>query len=81
MPKFIISQTIDLDLQWVIEAEDVEDAMQKATGRSCDKTKIINVDHLTWDQPYDACPIPEDYNKFTYLNDEQLLVYINAGIL
>ncbi len=81
MPKFIISQTIDLDLQWIIEAEDVEDAMQKATGRSCDKTKIINVDHLTWDQPYDACPIPEDYNKFTYLNDEQLLVYINAGIL
>ena len=81
MPKFIISQTIDLDLQWIIEAEDVEDAMQKATGRSCDKTKIINVDHLTWDQPYDACPTLEGDKEFTYLNDEQLLVYINAGIL
>ena len=51
MPKFIISQTIDLDLQWVIEAEDVEDAMQKATGTGYDKTKIVHIDHLTGDQP------------------------------
>ena len=81
MPKFIISQTIDLDIQCVIEAEDVEDAMQKATGTGYDKTKIVNIDHLTWDQPYDACPVLEGDKEFTYLNDEQLLVYSNAGIL
>ncbi len=77
MKKFIIRQTIDLDLQWVIEAEDVQDALEKAWG-NFDSTKVIDIQPLDWDHPWDAEEMSGDV---TYFTDEELQQWKDLGIL
>jgi hypothetical protein len=75
--KFIIRQTIDLDLQWVIEAEDVQDALEKAWG-NFDSSKVIDIQPLDWDHPWDAEEMSGDV---TYFTDEELQQWKDLGIL
>lgn len=77
MKKFIIRQTVDLDLQWVIEAEDVQDALEKAWG-NFDSSKVIDIQPLDWDHPWDAEEMSGDV---TYLTDEELQKWKDLGIL
>ena len=42
MKQFIIRQTVDLDLQWLIEAESAEDALAKAWG-NFDSSKVVDI--------------------------------------
>lgn len=77
MKKFIIRQTIDLDLQWVIEAEDVQDALEKAWG-NFDSSKVIDIQPLDWDHPWDAEEMSGDV---TYFTDEELKQWKDLGIL
>ncbi len=77
MKKFIIRQTIDLDLQWVIEAEDVQDALEKAWG-NFDSSKVIDIQPLDWDHPWDAEEMSGDV---TYFTDEELQQWKDLGIL
>lgn len=53
MKQFIIRQTVDIDLQWLIEAESVENALEKAWGNS-DSSKVVDICPLDWDKPWDA---------------------------
>lgn len=53
MKQFIIRQTVDIDLQWLIEAEDVKDALEKAWG-NFDSAKVVDICPLDWDKPWDA---------------------------
>lgn len=77
MKKFIIRQTIDLDLQWVIEAEDVQDALEKAWG-NFDSSKVIDIQPLDWDHPWDAEEMSGDV---TYFTDEELQQWKDLGVL
>lgn len=53
MKKYIIRQTIDLDLQWVIEANSKEEALENAWG-NFDSAKVIDICALDWNKPWDA---------------------------
>jgi|APGre2960657468_1045069.scaffolds.fasta_scaffold14115_7 hypothetical protein len=77
MPKFLVSQSVDIDISYVVEAETLEDAL---TYGNFDVTKVVSVDHLNWDKPYDAEALA-DGTVLPFLTHQQLLVYMNAGIL
>ena len=77
MPKFLVSQSVDIDISYVVEAETLEDAL---TYGNFDATKVVSVDHLDWDKPYDAEEIA-DGTVLPFLSQQALLVYMNAGIL
>lgn len=77
MPKFIIRQSVDIDLQWVVEAEDREDALEKAWG-NFDASKVIDIQPLNWDHPWDAEEIEGDVQTFT---DKELEPWKALGIL
>jgi hypothetical protein len=77
MKKFLVSQSVDIDISYVVEAETLEDAL---TYGNFDVTKVVSVDHLDWDKPYDAEEIA-DGTVLPFLSRQALLVYMNAGIL
>lgn len=77
MPRFLVSQSVDIDVSYVVEAETLEDAL---TYGNFDVTKVVSVDHLDWDKPYDAEEIA-DGTVLPFLSRQALLVYMNAGIL
>lgn len=74
MPSFIVSQTVDINILYVVEAENEEDALYQ----SLDRTKIIEVDHLSWEKPHFSEPTTE---ASRFLTNEELEVYQKAGIL
>jgi len=77
MSKFIVRQSIDIDISYVIEAETLEDAL---TYGNFDESKIISIDHLSWDKPYDA-EVLEDNAVLRFLTPVELAPYKRAGIL
>lgn len=77
MPKFLVSQSVDIDISFIVEAETLEDALQY---NKLDRSKIVDVDHLCWDAPYDA-QVLDDNAVFNFLTPTQLEVYMRAGIL
>lgn len=79
MTKFIIHQTIDLELNWVIDAESVEDALEKAYG-NFDATKVLSMDVLSWDRPWDATEaLPEEDLKF--MSKDTFSKWMEVGVL
>jgi len=77
MPKYIVSQSVDIDISYVVEAETLEEAL---TYGKFDLAKVVSVDQLCWDKPYDA-ELVEDSSVFRFLTQAELLPYMNAGIL
>lgn len=78
MPKFIIHQTVDLELNWVIDAESVEDALEKAWG-NFDSTKVLNIDVLDWDRPWDASEALPD--SLRMMSDATVAKWREVGVL
>ena len=78
MKQFIIRQSVDLDLQWLIEAESVEDALAKAWG-NFDSAKVVDICPLDWDKPWDAEEV-EGSMPHT-LSAEQLRKWQEVGVL
>lgn len=77
MPKYIVSQSVDIDVSYVVEAENLEQALDYG---KFDLAKVVSVDQLSWDKPYDA-ELVEDSSVFRFLTQTELLPYMNAGIL
>lgn len=78
MPKFIIHQTVDLELNWVIDAESVEDALEKAYG-NFDSTKVLSIDVLDWDRPWDASEALPD--SLRMMSDATVAKWREVGVL
>jgi hypothetical protein len=78
MPKFIIHQTVDLELNWVIDAESVEDALEKAWG-NFDSTKVLSIDVLDWDRPWDASEALPD--SLRMMSDATVAKWREVGVL
>lgn len=51
--QFIIRQTVEIDLQWLLEAETKQDALENAFG-NFDSAKIVDICPLDWAKPWDA---------------------------
>lgn len=77
MPRFIVSQSVDIDISYVVEAETLEDAL---TYGNFDESKVVSIDHLSWDKPYDAEAL-EDSKTLRFLTPVELQPYRRAGIL
>lgn len=78
MKKFIIHQTVDLELNWVIDAETIEDALEKAYG-NFDSTKVLNIDVLDWDRPWDASEALPD--PLRMMSDATVAKWREVGVL
>jgi len=77
MKQFIIRQTVDIDLQWLLEAESVQDALEKAWG-NFDITKVVDICPLDWDKPWDAEEVEGSTPKT--LSAEQLEKWQSVGV-
>lgn len=78
MKKFIIRQTVDIDLQWLIEAESVEDALEKAWG-NFNIAKVVDICPLDWDKPWDAEEVEGTAPSF--ISAERLRKWQEVGVL
>lgn len=78
MKKFIIRQTVELDLQWLVEAESVEDAREKAWG-NFDSAKVVDICPLDWDKPWDAEEVEGKAPSF--FSAETLRKWQEVGVL
>lgn len=78
MKKFIIRQTVDIDLQWLIEAESYEDALHKAWG-NFDSSKVVDICPLDWDKPWDAEEVEGEAPSF--ISADHLRRWQEVGIL
>ena len=78
MKKFIIRQTIDIDLQWLIEAESYGHALIKAWG-NFDSSKVVDICPLDWDKPWDAEEVEGSTPRT--LSAEELRKWQEVGIL
>jgi hypothetical protein len=78
MKQFIVRQTVDLDLQWLIEAESVQDALEKAWG-NFDISKVVDICPLDWDKPWDAEEVQGEAPSF--LSAEELHKWQELGLL
>jgi len=78
MKQYIVQQSIDVAIAYVIEAENLEDAENMASGGSCyDRTKIIDISVLDWDRPWEVMEVEE---KATPLSEEYLTKWEVIGI-
>ena len=66
MKQFIVHQTIEVAMCYVIEAETLEEA-QDLGNESYDRSKVIDIQVLDWDHPWDVeeaeapvKPVPEE---------------------
>lgn len=78
MKQFIIRQTIDLDLQWMVEAESVEDALAKAWG-NFNSANVVDICPLDWDKPWDAEEV--EGKAPSTLSEQELRKWKELGVL
>lgn len=77
MKQFNIRQTVEIDLQWVVEANSREEALEKAWG-NFDSTKITDLCVLDWDKPWDA----EEFDiPFNFFKEDEIKPWREIGIL
>jgi len=77
MKQFIIRQTVDLDLQWLIEAESMEDAIEN--WGNFDSTKVVGIYPLDWDKPWDVEEVEGKAPSF--LSAQELRKWQEVGVL
>jgi len=53
LKTFIIRQTLSLDLQWLLQAESEEQAINHAFG-NFNSANVVECQPLDWDHPWDA---------------------------
>lgn len=80
MKQFIIQQSIDINLQYIVEANDADEAMEKYSNEPFDRNKILWVEVLDWDKAWDAVEINE-VEKLTPMPATDLAKWIEAGVL
>lgn len=70
MKQFIVQQTIEIAMSYVVEAETLEDAVEMG-NEGYDRSKVIDIQVLDWDYPWDVSeteapvtPVSEDTLKY-----------------
>lgn len=70
MKQFIVQQSIEVAMSYIIEAETLEDAVEMG-NEGYSRSKVIDIQVLDWDSPWDvseteapAKPISEDTLKY-----------------
>lgn len=70
MKQFIVQQSIEVAMSYVIEAETLEDAVEMG-NEGYARSKVIDIQVLDWDYPWDVSeaeapvkPISEDTLKY-----------------
>ena len=81
MKQFIILQTVDINIQYIVEANDVEEAMEKYSNEPFDRNKILWIDVLDWDKAWDAVEYTGEVEKLTTMPATELTKWIEAGVL
>lgn len=79
MNKYVVRVTASLDVSYVIEGEDMDDAMENSLDRF-DPKNIVGIDHIHWDKPWDI----EEYAvgaPHRVLTEKELKPYQEAGII
>lgn len=77
MKKFIIRQTIEVEIHWLIDAEDKDSALEKAWD-NFDSSKVTDIYPLSWDKPWDAEEVDGDVRL---AKPEELEPWKAVGIL
>lgn len=70
MKKYIIHQTVEINVQYLYECEDDEDPTTSFSDEGAYSTApIVEIELLDWDRPWDAVEVSEedakDYRHFT----------------
>ncbi len=70
MKQFVVHQTIEIAMSYVVEAETLEDA-QEMGNEAYDRSKVIDIQVLDWDYPWQVDeaeepvkPVSEDTLKY-----------------
>ena len=79
MPQFLVSQTVEFEVVYLIEAESEEDA-QENSGEYFDENKIIDIGLSGYDSPWDINTV-DSSEKFEFLSQEQLEPYKKVRIV
>lgn len=77
MKKFIIRQTIDIEVHWYLEAEDAESALEQARD-VFDASKVTDIYPVAWEKPWDAEEVDGDVR---FATEEELKPWRDAGVL
>jgi hypothetical protein len=81
MKQFIIQQTVDINIQYIVEANDVDEAMEKYSNEPFDRNKILWIDVLDWDKAWDAVEYTGEVQELTPMPATDLAKWIEAGVL
>lgn len=79
MKQFIIRQSIDVDVCYVINAENQEQAEEMANDRLYDRSQITDITVLTWDKPWEVTEAEGDF-KIKTMSEEALEQWKILGI-
>jgi len=75
MKKYMVYQSIDIDMVYFIEASSLEEAKDLISdGSTYSKDRVMHIEVLMWDRPYDVEEI--EYEPHT-LSEEQLEYWSN----
>lgn len=77
MGKYFVKQAVEVEVIWVIEAEDADAALEDAYGSFNDKA-IVDIIPLSWDKPWDT---EEATDVFAVMTEEQLKPWREVGII
>jgi hypothetical protein len=78
MKQFIVMQSIDVSMCYLIEAQDLKQAEEMMKDREYDRTKIVGIDVLSWDKPWDVMECTND--SVTTMSEEELKQWEILGI-
>jgi hypothetical protein len=79
MKQFVIRQSIDVDVCYVIMAENQEQAEDMANDRLYDRSQIADITVLTWDKPWEVTEAEGDFEIKT-MSEEALQQWNILGI-
>lgn len=78
--RYLVQQSVDINIEWVYETETTGERALESELRDAqfDPTKIIQIQVLDWDRPWDYSEVSDTQ---AFLTDEQLQKWKDAGVL
>ena len=74
MKQFIVQQTIEVAMSYLIEAETLEDAVEMG-NEGYDRSKVLDVQVLDWEHPWDVSEAEEPCKP---VSDDTLMYWNNV---
>jgi hypothetical protein len=78
MKQFIVQQSIDVAMCYVVEAESLEEAEDMSRDGFYHRSKIIDISVLNWDRPWEVMEAGEDVLQ--PMSEEELKQWEILGI-